>query len=525
MSNVKMVLANKSNKESLIEWEQFIAAIRDSTPIDVNETESQKTERMKRLEKPGNHEEWFKYYFPKFCFAEPADFHKKSTNRFLTKFRIRQSRQWARGLSKSTRRMMEVLYRMLVKKRRTNALLLSRTYDNAERLLNTYMGQLEGNQRIINDYGMQEKAGSWRQGDFTTRKNNSFRAVGRGQSPRGAKNDELRITDIIFDDIDDRDSCRNEELTDQDWEWLERDVLPTVDVSADYSIVCDNNLISENSLSARFAETANDISVVDLEDEDGKSSWPEKNSDTDIADIKATLSYESYESEYKNNPMSKGKTFPDIKYGKCPALKHLRVVVSYADPATSNNDKPSTKSRANNSCKAVALVGYHNFIYYVYKVWVNNTSNSNFIDWIYAAKDYVGLQAIIKMYIENNSLQDPFYQQVLKPLIKERAKQLKRPMISLLPDEDKKGEKWVRIEATLEPLNRNGQLVFNIDEKEDPHMKRMEAQMKGAKANSKRLDGPDALQGAVQKLKATIALLNAGRQIEKVDIDESDKKY
>jgi hypothetical protein len=96
--------------------------------------------------------------------------------------------------------------------------------------------------------------------------------------------------------------------------------LPTVDVSADYCIVCDNNLISENSLSARFAQTANDISVVDLEDENGQSNWPEKNSQQDIDDIKATLSYESYESEYKNNPMSKGKTFPDIKYGKGPPL-------------------------------------------------------------------------------------------------------------------------------------------------------------------------------------------------------------
>jgi hypothetical protein len=201
------------------------------------------------------------------------------------------------------------------------------------------------------------------------------------------------------------------------------------------------------------------------------------------------------------------------------------LVVGYADPATSNNDKPALKSTANNSCKALAIVGYSDFNYYVYKMYVENTSNSNFIDWIYNAKDYVGLQTIIKLYIENNSLQDPFYQQVLKPLIRERAKALKKPGVSLIPDEDKKGDKWIRIEATLEPLNRNGQLIFNIEEKEDPHMKRMEAQMKGARATSKRLDGPDALQGAVQKLKTHVALLNSGKQIEKVELDEDGKHY
>ena len=200
-------------------------------------------------------------------------------------------------------------------------------------------------------------------------------------------------------------------------------------------------------------------------------------------------------------------------------------MVLYADPATSNKDKPTLKSKALNSCKAVCLVGYYDFHFYIYKAYVDNTSNSNFIDWIYNGRDYLKLQTSLKPYIENNSLQDPFYQQVFKPLLRGRAKELKKSPISLIPDDRDKGDKWVRIEATLEPLNRNGQLIFNIEEKEDPHMKRMVAQFKGAKATSRILDGPDSVEGAVFILKKDVALMNAGNQIEGVEHEYSNKKY
>ena len=39
------------------------------------------------------------------------------------------------------------------------------------------------------------------------------------------------------------------------------------------------------------------------------------------------------------------------------------------------------------------------------------------------------------------------------------------------PDEDKKTDKATRIEADLEPLDREGMLIFNEAEKDNPHMK------------------------------------------------------
>jgi hypothetical protein len=40
-------------------------------------------------------------------------------------------------------------------------------------------------------------------------------------------------------------------------------------------------------------------------------------------------------------------------------------------------------------------------------------------------------------------------------------------------------------------------LILNIDEANDPHMKRLESQFKAVSPNSKTMDAPDATEGAV----------------------------
>ena len=57
------------DRSSLRYWEQFRKNILASTPVDINETHIDKQERIKGLE--ANDEAWFKYYFPKYAYAEP----------------------------------------------------------------------------------------------------------------------------------------------------------------------------------------------------------------------------------------------------------------------------------------------------------------------------------------------------------------------------------------------------------------------------------------------------------------------
>nr|DAX33927.1 MAG TPA: Large Terminase [Caudoviricetes sp.] len=484
-----MAKRRKSDKEWLSEWKEFGDNIDNATPIDPNESAISKLKRIKEYE--ANDEVWFRYYFPNFYTSEPAEFHLKSTKKVMNNAEYYLVRSWARELSKSGRTMMEVLKLCLTGKKR-NVLLVSNSFDNANRLLMPYMVNLERNNRIINDYGTQKKIGSWESGEFTTRKGVAFRAIGAGQSPRGTRNNEIRPDVILIDDIDTDDDCRNSEIIEQRVKWIEQALIPTRSLSNPLLIIACGNIIADYCCITEMGAKADSWEVVNVRDENGKSTWPQKNTEENIDRVLSTISYESMQKEYYNNPMDGGKAFKNI-VDKAPFnLKHCDYVVIYADPATSNSESKKSSS------KAVGIIANKGMEYSVHKAWVNQMSNASFVDYLFEAYlicKNAGVEPIY-IYIENNTLQNPFYEQVFLPMIYKKSLEL-NIALPIRPDERKKPEKWARIEGKLEPLVRLERLTFNIKEKDNPHMQRLKAQFKNANAKAKLLDGPDMVEGAI----------------------------
>lgn len=499
-----------TDRQALKEWELFAQEVYNSTHIDTTESVAEQKARVAKLER--DPEAWFKYYFPKFAYAEPADFHKAATRRVLKHAEWYEVRAWSRELAKSTRTMMEMLFLALTGKKK-NILMISNSESNAIRLLAPYKINLEKNQRLINDYGKQENLGKWKEEEFITLKGVSFRAIGAGQSPRGTRNEEARPDVLLFDDIDTDEECRNPDIIQQKWEWIEQAAIATRSISNPMLIIFCGNIIAEDCCITRAIQKADKADVVNIRNKDGVSSWPEKNTEEHIDRALSLISYESGQKEYFNNPMSSGKTFPEITWGKCPPLNALPFVVIYADPATSAKDKPAGKRAALNSMKAVVAVGYDGSRFYVYNCFLDNMSNAHFIDSAYALHEQMKSARQRYVYIENNTLQDPFYTQVLMPLVVDAAKG--REMLPVIPDGRQKPDKWFRIEGTLEPINRTGRLIFNERERGNPHMARLEAQFKAAKPTSKLLDGPDAVEGAVWIAQSKVAFQVADVKIGK----------
>ncbi len=490
-----------NNKAAIIDWEKYRANLRKGSPIDTTEAADKKKKRINNLE--ADPEAWKRYYFAKFFTSESPDFHKNASRRLLNNFaKYRhwyEVRHWVRGLSKTTSAMMDFLYLVMTGKLK-NIIYTSSTYDAAETFLTKWQCQLDSNARLINDYGVQELPGSWAAGSFTTRKGVKFLALGAGQSPRGNGNDEVRPDGIIMDDFDTDEECLNPDIINKKWDWFEKALFFTVDTANPYLILWLGNIIAEDCCVVRAGKIADHCEIINIRDAFGKSVWPQKNSEEDIDYQISKVSYASSQQEFFNNALRQGQTFKTLTWGKCPPLKSLPFLVSYSDPATSNNDRPSAKSKAYNSCKVVVLIGFHNQTFYIYKAFDDNMSNDDFIDCMYTIDALAGAVPIYN-FIENNTLQDPFYQQVLKPLIHKKREQHKRVFsLPVIPDESRKGDKWTRIEATLEPLNRMGQLVFNIDEKNSPHMLTMASQFLTGRPTSKTLDGPDAVQGGVKQI-------------------------
>lgn len=480
----------KSDSQYFDDWKRFRDNTLKSTSVDLNETASEKLKRIERLEK--DPEEWFKYYFPNYYKCEPAPFHIKATKRVLKNPEWYEVRSWSRELAKSARTFMEVMFLCMTKQKR-NILMVSATKDDAERLLLPYKTTLEVNQRIINDYGVQENYGSWESSEFITQSGISFRAIGARQSPRGTRNEEIRVDVILIDDFDTDQDCENKEIVQKKIEWCEQALFPTRSISEPLLILVCGNIIAKYCCVKELGKKADIHEIINIRDENGKSTWPNKNTEEMIDRVFRTMTTSSIQKEYFNNPIKIGKIFKAVIWGKCPPLNTCEKALIYSDPSTSNNT--NTKS----SRKSIGVIGVKNDKYYLYKIWLDNMTQSQFVEHLYSANDYVKAKKVdtFKTWIENNSLQDPFYQQVIKPLIKSIGRRLKKIVLFMSLDKrDKKG-KYDRIEGTLEPIYKDGALIFNIDEKENPHMKRMEEEFVGVDESSKMMDGPDMLEGGV----------------------------
>jgi len=322
-----------SEKDAIRLWEEDLKSLRESTPIDDNESHGEKLKRIARLE--ADDEAWFKYYFPLYYKSDPALFHKKATKRIMKNKRWYEVRAWSRELAKTTRTMFENMKLALTGEVR-NTLLISNSESNAKRLLLPVRANLEGNQRIINDYGTQQKPGSWEDGEFTTKGGASWRAIGAGQSPRGTRNEAWRTDFLWFDDIDTDEETRNPDRIKIKWEWIEQAVIPTLSVSGDYRILFCGNIIAKDCCISRAIKKADFPDIINIRDKNGMSSWA-KNSEQDIDRFLSLISTASGQKEFFNNPISEGDIFKEITWG---ANRHSKSSRSWSTIPTPH--RPTT---------------------------------------------------------------------------------------------------------------------------------------------------------------------------------------
>lgn len=493
-------LGKATDRDYLEMFQRYCDNFRNSTPINPRETQGERLSRKNKLEK--DNEAWFKYYFPNYCTAEPAAFHKAATRRVFAHPEWFEVRAWSRELAKSARSMMEIS-KMALTGKKHNVLLVSNSHDNAVLLLAPFKAFFEANNRVEQDYGVQKNLGQWTEDKFVTRSGCSFRALGWGESPRGTRNNEKRPDVILIDDFDTDEECRNEDIMKKKIAWMEQALIPTRSISNPTLILVNGNIISDNCMIKYFGDSdfCDKFDIVNIRNKDGKSSWPEKNSEEDIDRVLKTISYASAQKEYFNNPMDEGDIFTDLKDGKIPSLKHCECLM-YADPATSNKDV------SQGSYKAIGVLLMKDNVFYIAKVRVNTMSTQHFVEALfdlYQWATYYGASEL-KVWIENNSLQAPFYEQVLQPAIFNECKK-RGVLLPVIPDTRDKKDKYTRIEGTLEPINRAGLMVFNEAEKDDPDMKRLKSQFKAFSPKQKRMDGPDMVEGGVFKLKERAAVL------------------
>ena len=523
-------MATKTEKQILQEWDELEKAIKTMTVV--NSFENQK-EQKKRIDGLLNDFEAFcKYYFPNYASKEFDSYQRKFANKIITSEVITAIAHWARDHRKTTTLQMLVIY-LAMKEGDVNCLYVSNSYDAAEALLKPIKLQFESNQRIINDFGIQQKFGNWENGHFTISNGCTFRALGRGQKPRGAKEEEIRPNLILFDDLDDDEMVLNKERLDQADKWLWGALFGCFDIGGKKRFLGVGNIIGEDCLIKRAWDKADFRLRIDIfkkvseknidyklirEYEKALGALPViEDNEIIIKDYQLALTYlkggwapssagfTMYECayminkmgyfisqrEYFNNPITQGSVFKEewLPWGKVPPMRVFEhLLVAYNDPGW--------KKTSTSDDKAWVLVGLYKMKYYVIKCYDDNDTINKMIDWGYDIYNFCKRAGVsVRMFMEV-----VFFQSILFENYQKRGLEYGYPL-PVQGDDVPKDNKDARI-ASMSGIAERGNLIFNEDEKDNHHMQRLRlgliAFSIGKKTHWK--GGADALHGAIRKL-------------------------
>lgn len=517
-------------KQQKYTWEDFEAHCREIEKATgeqmPKETAKQKQERITRL--LGNYKLFFEYYFPNYAKAQCAWFHVFIAHMLLKRKVFKGILEWFRGAAKSVH--ADLGYPMWLKahKQMKTMLLVGSTEDAAERLLAGLQVQFTSNKRYINDYGEQTLHGNWADGNFTTKDGTFFYAIGIGQSPRGARNEENRPDYIVVDDVDTKKRCKNPRLVQEAIEWVNEDLMGCFDEGYERFLIVNNRFAKTSILSGIIAEKMvkgytspvkelaqilkkAGIAVskeftkstggyeytvkgnwhhlkVNAIDKAGNPTWPEKYTRQYWVDKKEDLGTIPFSREYMNNPVELGKVFKNawIKYRPILPLNEYDQLVTYCDP--------SFKNTATSDYKAILLIGRKGRELHIIKSFCRQCSISTMVRWFYDLHESLPAGVISDYWIESSFMQDM--------LLDEFAVEgdLRGYQLPIRGDSRQKPDKYSRIEA-LSPLFERGFVYINELLKDDTDLSEGLQHLLAIEPGYKTPDDwPDALEGGVWML-------------------------
>lgn len=474
-------------KAQVNRWKDICSNAQQHTVVDGYETE---VEKLLRIERAKNDYSFFvEHYFPHYAKAKCGAFQIEAANEVNSQKQLRAVFEWARGHAKSTHFDLMIPLWLKAKNELNVMVLVGKSEDNAQTLLGDLQAELQYNQRYIHDFGEQMNYGSWEEGQFVTKDNKAFFALGRGQSPRGLRYRSQRPDYIVVDDLDDDELVQNDSRVSKMVDWILEALFNTMDMGRGRFVMVGNR-IHKNSVLANVAQLPGVFhTVVNALDINGKPTWHEKYSEKEIESVSKTIGVRRAQKEFFNNPISDGAVFKlkDIQFKEMLPVNEYRYLVAYTDP--------SFKSGKKSDYKATVLLGKTNQgEYHLLKAFVQQTSVKQMVRWNYDLHTYVGEQAVVFYYMESNFLQDMLFEEFVK-FGNEVGWQL-----PIKGDSRNKPDKFQRIE-TLQPLFERGLFFFNEAEKNNPDMQKLIEQLllfeKGSRQHD---DGPDAIEGAIWML-------------------------
>lgn len=500
-------MLDRKYEKYIKDYEQHCTRIQQATSLDIHESLSDKSKRIRSLE--SDYAGWFEYYFPMYAKSACAWFHKRMAKTIINNTVLSFLAEIYRSGAKSVHLDMGIPLYLYVTGQLKFMLLVGETEPKANKLLSDIQAQLQYNQQFINDYGRKFKYGNWADGDFTTVDGVKFTALGFGQSPRGIREGAERPDYIVIDDIDNRKRCNNDRLSREAYEWVWEDLQGCFEEGADRRrfIVANNNfhkntVINQlkkefkriNKEAAEFGDKKEHfiLSVPAVKSlETFEPNWPEKTNAAYWRKKFRNTPYRSFMREYMHKHVQDGTIFKNayIRWDKIPRLDSYDGLILYGDLSYKDNG----------DYKALVLLGKKGKNFYVIRVFLRQTSRANAAKWLYDIYEEMNLQKYNVRYM----IEGLFAQDELVNDFDEEGEQ-RGYYIPVVADKKPKANKIERIES-MEGFFQRGNVIFNIKYKEEKDFNTLvEDQLlpfeKGSGAND---DGPDALQSGISHLNKT----------------------
>jgi phage terminase large subunit-like protein len=368
-------------------------------------------------------------------------------------------------------------------------LLVGQTQDKANVLLSDVQAEFEANQLLIHDYGPQQTTGQWETGKFITKNDCAFFALGMGQSVRGLRHRQHRVTYAVADDLDTKEICRNPKRLRQGVAWICEDLLGTMDANASRYIQV-NNVFAPSTMLTEIRDTRQGFTYnqQNATDANGMATWPRPGINEFYATQRAAMGTLSFEAEYNNSPYTEGIIFTEkmIQWATVPRINQYDSLVAFWDVAYSE-----AKTADYN---AIKLWGAKNGQYFLIKAFVRQCKMEAAIRWINDYNASLPTGIIINWYFESQ-----FWNDALQ-MVKAAVDADYAHPVQLIKSPKPTGPKYDRI-LNLLPYYQQGKIFYNITQKNSPDMQTGIAQLFGIEPGYKgHDDSPDADAQAIEKL-------------------------
>ena len=462
----------------------------------IKETGEQQENRIKRLLKPQNYNDFFDYYFGinsglPLADAPCSDFHQSSYTKLFNDPFIVQLRKWYRGSAKSIHTNVGNVLHLKQNDELFFGLIIGQNGDHAKILLSDLQMHFEYNERIIKDFGKQVTYGSWSDGEFETTDRRYFKALGLNQPFRGLRFGQHRPDFASVDDCEDRKRAKNVELTKEYGEKITGDLVKAFHLRRG-RLVMPNNYIVKNGLldfvkdKFKHSDHFHD-QVINLSDDKLNPTWHQRLSKQDVIDINKKTDYYTSQREDYNNPIEEGKLFKNnwIKWVKIHGNRsNWTGVICHWD----------LSYKKQGDYKACAILGFGYGKIHVLDVFCRKCDLSEAVTWHFdKMMEYNEKGIPVSQYFDATAAQEEVFLPVFK------AESYRRNYFSFPMPAHVSTDKHMRIEATLTDVLFNKLLVWDEKIKELPDTVNALNQLLSFEKNTKGHDDfPDTLEAAVR---------------------------